>query len=517
MNAVRAATIGKLRQWAGKAAQRQGAWSTRRMLYACLGLVSVAALVAGGPVHASTAAAPHVAAAAASSGTWGDAEEVPGIAALAADGSSYPLSLSCGAAGNCSAGGYYTTFVNEPGPQGAFIVSEKSGTWGTAAEVPGTAALNRGGLAQLASVSCPSAGNCSAGGYYTDGSGHQQAFVVGEANGTWGTAIEVPGFSALNQSVLGGLTSVSCASAGNCSAGGYYTDGSGRQQAFVVGEANGTWGTAKEVPGFSALNQGGGAQLTSVSCASAGNCSAGGTYQDGASHLQVFVVGEANGTWGTAKEVPGFSALNQGGAGNLDQVSCGAAGNCSAGGDYIDGSDHDQAFVVSEKSGTWGKAKEVPGTAALDKGAFGELTSVSCASAGNCSAGGGYIDGSGHDQAFVVSEKSGTWGKAKEVPGFPTLNKGRFAGLSSVSCASAGNCSAGGHYTNSSGKQQAFVLGEANGTWGTAKEVPGSAALNQGGNAVVDQVSCASAGHCSAAGTYRTSSGFDEAFVVNET
>ena len=86
-----------------------------------------------------------------------------------------------------------------------------------------------------------------------------------------------------------------------------------------------------------------------------------------------------------------------------------------------------------------------------------------------------------------------------------------------MSCASAGNCSAGGHYTDGSGHQQAFVVGETNGTWGTAKEVPGTAALNQGGNAVVDQVSCASAGHCSAAGTYRTSSGFDEAFVVNET
>jgi len=29
-------------------------------------------------------------------------------------------------------------------------------------------------------VSCASAGNCSAGGSYTDSSGHQQAFVVRE-------------------------------------------------------------------------------------------------------------------------------------------------------------------------------------------------------------------------------------------------------------------------------------------------------------------------------------------------
>ena len=42
-------------------------------------------------------------------------------------------------------------------------------------------------------MSCASAGNCSAGGYYIDGSGHQQAFVVSEANGTWQPADEVPG------------------------------------------------------------------------------------------------------------------------------------------------------------------------------------------------------------------------------------------------------------------------------------------------------------------------------------
>jgi hypothetical protein len=53
------------------------------------------------------------------------------------------------------------------------------GTWGTAREVPGTAALNHGD-AQVNSVSCASAGNCAAGGWYTDSSGHTQAFVVNE-------------------------------------------------------------------------------------------------------------------------------------------------------------------------------------------------------------------------------------------------------------------------------------------------------------------------------------------------
>src|SRR6516225_522267 len=74
----------------------------------------------------------------------------------------------------------------------------RAGIWHTAIEVPGLGSLNKGGRAFLASVSCASAGNCAAGGAYTDGSGYEQAFVVGERHGTWGKAIEVPGSGMLN-------------------------------------------------------------------------------------------------------------------------------------------------------------------------------------------------------------------------------------------------------------------------------------------------------------------------------
>ena len=53
------------------------------------------------------------------------------------------------------------------------------------------------------------------------------------------------------------------------------------------------------------------------------------------------------------------------------------------------------------------------------------------------------------------------------------------------------------------------------GTWGTAIEVPGSAALNNG-DAQVSSVSCAAAGKCSAVGFYLTSSRLTGAFVVSE-
>ena len=145
------------------------------------------------------------------------------------------------------------------------------------------------------------------------------------------------------------MTSVSCATAGGCTAAGFYTDGSGRQ-AFVVRETSGVWGSAVEVPGTATLNSGGDASVTSVSCATAGACTAGGSYRDGSSNTQAFVVCETNGVWGDAVEVPGTAALNSGGDASVGSVSCGAAGDCAAGGYYKDGSSHSQAFVVNYTS-----------------------------------------------------------------------------------------------------------------------------------------------------------------------
>jgi hypothetical protein len=141
-------------------------------------------------------------------------------------------------------------------------------------------------------VSCASPGNCSAGGTYTDASGHGQAFVVAQVNGRWGTAEEVPGTGALNRGWYATGWSVSCAAAGDCSGGGYYTARSGAIRAFIAVQANGRWDAAKEVPGIAALNQGGYARIASVSCATAARCSAGGVYTDSSHHQQAFVVSE---------------------------------------------------------------------------------------------------------------------------------------------------------------------------------------------------------------------------------
>jgi hypothetical protein len=172
----------------------------------------------------------------------------------------------------------------------ASVRPTETGGWRAAVEVPRTAFLNKGGSAEVYSVSC-AAGTCLADGGYTDRSGHFQAFVVTEAKGRWGKAVEAPGTAALDKGRTTTIGSVSCAAPGSCAAGGGYTDGAGHYQAFVVTQAKGRWGRAIEVPGLAALNRGGFAQIQSVSCMSATSCVAGGTYEDGSGHFEAFVVG----------------------------------------------------------------------------------------------------------------------------------------------------------------------------------------------------------------------------------
>ena len=444
------------------------------------------------------ATAAPTAGAVARAGTWRTAIEVPGVGSLNTGGKASVTSVSCRSAGNCTAGGFY---LDRSFHARAFVVSETKGTWAKAIKVPGLGTLPAGGGDDVKSVSCATALNCAAIGTYAGSTGVQD-FVVSKKNGTWRNAIEVPGFGALNKHGALGNGSVSCASPGNCTAAGGYQDGSFRYQVFVVSETNGTWRKAIEVPGLGTLNAGGGADVESVSCATAGNCAAIGTYADG--------------TWGNAIEVPGLATLNAGGDAVIFSVSCASAGNCAAGGFYTDGAGQTQAFVVSQVNGTWRNAIEVPGLRWLNTGGDAAVDSVSCASAGNCVAGGGYHTDAYHSQAFVVRETNGTWRRAFKVHGSGSLNLGGLANADSVSCTSAGNCAAGGDYTDGAGQAQTFVASETAGTWRTAIEVPGSRTLPAGRFGSDALVSCATAGNCAAGLTYTDAIGTQQAFVVSQ-
>jgi hypothetical protein len=391
--------------------------------------------------------------------------------------------------------------------------------WGLAREVPGLAVLNAGGGAAVNVVSCWRAGDCAAGGSYTDASGHSQAFVVTESNGVWGKAQELPGTAVLNAGGGAQVTAMSCAPRGGCAAAGDYHDSKGNLQVFVASQTSRRWSTAHEIPGTGKLNVGGLAKVNSVSCPSAGSCAAGGYYQtynppgSGYNSFQAFVASQRNGRWALAEEVPGIAALAPppDGDNSVSSVSCATAGNCTAGGYWFGGCAEgacEYGFVLSEVNGRWHRLVRPMGG--------GPVTSVSCWHAGNCTAAGwSQMPMSGSPiVGFAETESNGRWGKAQQFAAKLNL------GIQSVSCPSAGNCAAGGNLgfceCDAGFYNGAFVLTQRYGRWGKADYLTGPA--NRG---TVISLSCTSAGNCGAGGSGYA--GNDEygneliqAFVVGE-
>src|SRR5207245_7674780 len=70
------------------------------------------------------------------------------------------------------------------------LLSETAGTWATGVEasLPANAASIPN--VSLTSVSCAAAANCSAVGYYYDSSNHLQGLLLSETAGTWATGVE---------------------------------------------------------------------------------------------------------------------------------------------------------------------------------------------------------------------------------------------------------------------------------------------------------------------------------------
>ncbi len=439
-------------------------------------------------------------------------------APLPADAGTNPnvvvYSVSCASAGNCTAvGGYDFTSSNERG----LLLSEMSGTWATGVEASLPANARTNPFLQLGSVSCASAGNCTAVGSYFDSSGREQGVVFTETSGTWATGVEpsLPANAGTNPS--GSVYSVSCASAGNCTAIGGYTDSSGHSQGLLLTETSGTWATGVEASLPANANTNPDVSLDSVSCASAGNCTAVGNYNDSYDNSTVqdqgLLLTETSGTWAT-----GVDASLPAGAGtalyvNVQRVSCASAGNCTAVGGYEDSSFNRHGLLWTETSGTWAPGVEAPLPANANNTGAG-LANISCASAGNCTAVGSYQDSSGDGQGLLLSEMSGTWATGVEASLPANAGTNPDAYLGSVTCASAGNCTAVGSYTDSSGHQQGLVLTETSGTWGLGVEasLPANAGTNP--DATLDSVSCVSAGNCTAVGEYEDSSGHEQGLLL---
>jgi titin len=380
-------------------------------------------------------------------------------------------SVSCASVGNCSAGGYYVDrSVNY-----AFVASQVDGVWQTktvVAGIPVTATES-----QVTSVSCASAGNCSAGGFSysydaSTGANPSRAFVLTQVNGVWGSAVDVPGLADIDLGNTSRVNAVSCASAGNCAAGGFYNYdaeyGYGVTHPFVVAQVAGVWQSAIEVPGGGWAEWASG-EITSVSCPSDGNCVAGGW----STGEPAFVVSLVDGVWQNREAIDTISStVDDMRASRVSSVSCSSVGNCTAVGntsfgDYFDAfgdlNEKPLSFVATQVDGVWQSAVD-PNSGFIDN-TFATLSSVSCPSDGNCSAVGSYVyyydvrdDGDGEygflvSRGVVVSQINGVWQAAEGLDTSWDLNS-----QLSISCWSSGNCRAGG---------ESSTVTQSSGTWGS--------------------------------------------------
>jgi hypothetical protein len=434
-------------------------------------------------------------------GHWGNAQLVPGLGKLNIGNSSLVSEVSCGAPGDCAAAGAYRDRTNT---DQAFLVSERGSRWGQAVPAPKPDPTSTDSF--INALSCGPQGGCVAVGSFDMPGSPTRGFITTQSDGHWGEPMVVSGTEILSR-----VSAVSCVRGNNCVVGGFINDGqeNGVALPFVQDEVNGAWRLPQTPSGLDALNAVSG-EITSVSCASPGDCAAAGIYHDSAGMPHTFVVDESGGTWGPVQAVPesGLTATSS----FPTALSCGAPGDCAVVGSYSDdpGRVREQVFVASEVQGKWGSPQPIPGTAKLNKFMFARVNGLACAATGSCVAVGFVIDSTGNRRAFTADEKNGTWLSARVPAGVR-----QPAEVNSVSCAFAGNCVASG-YSHFGDATQAFTLNEVSGTWGTAQPLPGIAKLNTGMLVQMANVACAAAGSCALGGDFVDKGGHGHGFLDEE-
>jgi hypothetical protein len=376
----------------------------------------------------------------------------------------------------------------------------------------------------LPALSCPSAGNCSAGGSYSDGSGNVQGLVLNEVKSVWKAPTRLVPPSQADKDPSLTINALSCSTAGNCVAVGSFEDTHSNGLSFVADEVDGKWKSAQNAAlPTNASSTVQNSELHSIVCWSPGNCSAIGSYLDNTQptgYVQGFEINEVRGVWGRARETKLPADANADPYVSINQVACTHAGNCVAVGSYINKNNATEGLVIPEVRGAWTNAAVVvlPGDASAYPGA--SLSEVVCVSTENCSALGTYTTAAAAIDGMTVSENHGVWERAVAMAmpsGAATNPHTFFYGYDGLACPSIGNCSAGGQYLVGTSTYEGFFINEVNGVWQGATEMglPGGSEM-AGKNGGVVAVSCRSVGNCSAGAAYLDGSSSYQALVVNE-
>jgi hypothetical protein len=422
------------------------------------------------------------------------------------------------------------------GTANLLVLGEHRGKWTREATVAGV------GVRALA---CPSIGSCVGTGWI---SGEPKAVVTQSGRSWRASAVQLPPGDPSPSAAV--LPSVSCGSAGDCTAVGWYQvfkPGEVESHALVVGQRAGIWGagfdaqlppdaaTASDANG---LGPGGVASV--VSCPSAGNCAIGGTYFNSfagpwprgfLNRSEGWVATERAGQWGRAVSVqlPGskdsLGDPSKSGTSpffGFTGLSCPSAGNCTAVGGYAITGEQEGGLILEQRNGVW-----LPGIRApLPRGGIAPsapnswidpLGPVSCAAPNDCAAIGSYVkhESPNRYHGLLLTERSGKWSASGLVLPRNTKAPGGVF-LNQVTCPSRGNCVAIGFYA-SHGKTNGLIDIERKGKWQRAMKaaLPANADKTSRRHAFLDSVSCPSTNRCTIVGSYDNRAGKPQSLILS--
>lgn len=353
-----------------------------------------------------------------------------------------------------------------------------------------SALASAGSTAQLYADSCVSSSECWAVGFVADGSGAALGRALHFHNGTW-SEVSVPQPGSTRPKGYDYLDGVHCGSPTNCWAVGYYGNKAGATLNEVLHWNGKKWnsvaisqpaGTAKEADQN---------HLNGVTCTGATNCWAVGDYANGAGAL-VNAAFHWDGQKWTLVPTPNGHGTAKGEENVLYGVACIAASDCLAVG-Y--GRTHTGQYVTEalQWTGTAWATQATPRPGRSGKHGYAYLSGLTCVSASECWAVGGYNNVRKPYSNEIVMWDGTSW---RRVRAPHPKNASGGAELSSVSCVAATSCWAVGYYFKQGGE-----LDQALRWNGTRWSVVATPRLGKGAYAdLLRGVSCTSRTKCWAVG-----------------
>jgi hypothetical protein len=337
-------------------------------------------------------------------------------------------------------------------------------------------------------VTCASASDCWAVGYYRNGSGGSGVAqtLIQHWNGTSWSIVPSPNTSPTQGNYLTGAT---CASAANCWAVGYYysASGDGGPAQTLVEHWNGTaWSITPANNTSSSQNN----YFFGVACASASQCWAVGYFFNGTS------------TQGLIERWDGTSwaiATSPSAANYILDVTCISTSQCWAVGSVFP-SGYAQTLTERWDGTSWA----VVPSPSSDPGQDNYLYGVTCTSPSDCWAVGSYDPAPDTGLSIIERWNGSSWVFVSSPNPGPTY-------LKDVTCTSAASCWAVGlYFDNESTFLYKTLIVRWNGTsWSTVTS-PDKAAPN---NNYLNGVTCTSASQCWAVGY----SGYNQGGVIAQT